>query len=107
MYSGKTESDGHKISISIFFSGNGLHPIKAAESEIQELEEALETLLKKYEAEQEHSNTLEGELEELSDRQQQEIADLETKVRFILDNSKLRYRGTDWMTHSFVDNIKF
>ena len=60
--------------------------IKAAESEIQELEEALETLLKKYEAEQEHSNTLEGELEELSDRQQQEIADLETKARFILDN---------------------
>ena len=59
--------------------------IKAAESEIQELEEALETLLKKYEAEQEHSNTLEGELEELSDRQQQEIADLETKARFILD----------------------
>ena len=60
--------------------------IKAAESEIQELEEALETLLKKYEAEQEHSNTLEGELEELSDRQQQEIADLETKARFILDD---------------------
>ena len=36
--------------------------------------------MKKYEAEQEHSNTLEGELEELSDRQQQEIADLETKL---------------------------
>ena len=37
-------------------------------------------LLKKYETEQEHSSQLEAELEELSDKQQQEISDLEKKL---------------------------
>ena len=37
-------------------------------------------MLKKYETEQEHSTQLETELEELSDKQQQEISDLEKKL---------------------------
>ena len=42
--------------------------IKSADSEIQELEETLETLLKKYENEQVHSAQLEAEVQELRRR---------------------------------------
>ncbi|CAG5099600.1 Oidioi.mRNA.OKI2018_I69.XSR.g16596.t1.cds [Oikopleura dioica] len=52
-----------------------LSRLKTAESEIVELEETLETLLKKLENEQEHSAQLERGLDELCDKHQQELED--------------------------------
>ena len=54
--------------------------IQAADSEIQELEDTLETLLKKFENEQEHSAQLETEVQELSDKHQREMADIQTEL---------------------------
>ena len=54
--------------------------IHSAEHEILELEETLETLLKKFENEQGHSGQLETEVQELSDKHQQETADLQLQL---------------------------